>query len=378
MPARNGRVLPELMIRRRTWPSLLAHRQRSLASARRSSTPSDPPPTPSPPPAPVIDEAAQRRAREIEQELQLARDIQQGLLLEAAPHLPGWEVTAISLPARDLGGDLYDFLPLASGKLGIMIGDVSGKGLPAALRMAVARTVFRHEARRNDGPAATLAAVNRGVLSEIPHGMVTMLYLQLEPHSGMVCCANAGHTFPVVVNDELRELEVTGLPLGVDSESDYTELSATIAPGESLLLYTDGLIEAERADGKILGFERLAELVAAQPQRKPRALAAALIHEVRAWTNSVLSDDVTMVILRRRLLDLTAEIRSVVADVIGSDRLESLWETLFANDVPADAEAWRELLPRLQAPVQAMLGRGLARELIQQIRLTLDDYREVE
>ncbi|MCX7860886.1 MAG: serine/threonine-protein phosphatase, partial [Chloroflexus sp.] len=285
------------------------------------------------------------------------------------------EVTAISLPARDLGGDLYDFLPLASGKLGIMIGDVSGKGLPAALRMAVARTVFRHEARRNDSPAATLAAVNRGVLSEIPHGMVTMLYLQLEPHSGMVCCANAGHTFPVLVNDELRELEVTGLPLGIDSESDYTELSATIAPGESLLLYTDGLVEAECAGGEILGFERLAELVAAQPQRKPRALAATLVHEVRSWTSGVLSDDVTMVILRRRLLDLTAEIRSVVADVIDSDRLEAVWETLFAGDIPADPEAWRELLPRLQAPAQAMLGRGLARELIQQIRLTLDDYR---
>ncbi|OAN44581.1 stage II sporulation protein E [Chloroflexus islandicus] len=376
MAARNGRVLSELVIRRRMWPSLLAHHPRSLITARRSAAPPDPPSPPSPPP-PVIDEAAQRRAREIEQELQLARDIQQGLLLEAAPHLPGWEVTAISLPARDLGGDLYDFLPLADGRHGIMIGDVSGKGLPAALRMAVARTVFRHEARRNADPATTLAAVNRGVLSEIPHGMVTMLYLQLEPRSGVICCANAGHTFPLIVTDELRELEVSGLPLGVDHESEYTELSAAIAPGESLLLYTDGLIEAEGPDGQILGFERLAALVMAQPQRKPRALAAALVHEVRSWTNGVLSDDVTMVILRRRLLDLTAEIRSVIADVVGSDRLEPLWDALFAGDIPADAEAWRDLLPRLQAPAQAMLGRGLARELIQQIRLTLDDYREV-
>ncbi|MEF3273061.1 MAG: serine/threonine-protein phosphatase [Chloroflexus sp.] len=369
MAVRNGHCPPVQMRQRRMWPSLLAHRQRSLQPTRRYEPPSDPPP------APVVDEATQQRARELEQELQLARDIQQGLLLEAAPHVPGWEVTAISLPARDLGGDLYDFLPLNAGRQGIMIGDVSGKGLPAALRMAVARTVFRHEARRNLDPAATLAAVNLGVLSEIPHGMVTMLYLQLDPHTGAFRCANAGHTFPILVNNELRELEISGLPLGVDSESEYTELSATIDPGETLLLYTDGLIEAERADGSLFGFERLAQLIAAQPQHKPRALAAALVHAVRTWTNNILTDDVTLVILRRRLLDLSAEIRSVIVDVIGIERMELLWSTLFASAVPADVEAWREVLPRLQALAQASLGRGLARELIQQVRLTLDDYR---
>ena len=98
-------------------------------------------------PGPNLDEL--RRQAEIEQDMRLARDIQQGLLLEAVPRLPGWEISAVSMPARDLGGDLYDFLPLASGWHGIMIGDVSGKGLPAALRMAVARTLFRHAARRD-------------------------------------------------------------------------------------------------------------------------------------------------------------------------------------------------------------------------------------
>src|SRR5690606_6269797 len=120
-----------------------------------------------PPEPPAISAEERRRAEELEQELAMARDIQQGLLLEAAPHLTGWELTAVSLPARTLGGDLYDFLPLGEGVQGIMIGDVSGKGLPAALRMAVARTVFRHEARRDDAPGLTLAAVNRAVLSEI-------------------------------------------------------------------------------------------------------------------------------------------------------------------------------------------------------------------
>src|SRR5215212_5915828 len=103
-----------------------------------------------------------RRQSEMQQDLQLARDIQQGLLLEAVPRLFGWEISAVSLPARDLGGDLYDFLPFPDHWHGIMIGDVSGKGLPAALRMAVARTVFRHEARRDQTPGATLACTNRG------------------------------------------------------------------------------------------------------------------------------------------------------------------------------------------------------------------------
>ncbi len=372
MPGSNGRFVIESGLRRRDWTSLLAHRQRWIRHARRPIA-EQPAGAPA---APALDEAAQQRAREIEQELQLARDIQQGLLLEAAPRLPGWEVTAVSLPARDLGGDLYDFLPLRNGLHGIMIGDVSGKGLPAALRMAVTRTVFRHEARQNRGPAATLADVNRGVLSEIPHGMVTMLYLQLDPVSGVICCANAGHTFPLLIADDLTELDIAGLPLGIDLDSEYSEVTATLTPGQSLLLYTDGLIEAERADGAIFGFERLADLITAQPQRKPRALASALLHEVRAWTNGILSDDVTLVILRRRLLDLNAELQSVITDVIGVEAMTALWETVIASATPQNGEEWRELLPHLQKHAQGQLGRGLARELTQQIRLTLDDYRE--
>src|SRR5262245_18382107 len=150
------------------------------------------------PPAPIVVE--QRRQAEIEQDLQMARDIQQGLLLEAVPRLPGWEISAVSLPARDLGGDLYDFLPLADGWHGIMIGDVCDKGLLAALRMAVARTVIRHEARRGESPGPTLAAVNNGVLSEIPHGMVTILYVMLDTQNGRVRIANACHNHPVVIN----------------------------------------------------------------------------------------------------------------------------------------------------------------------------------
>src|SRR5215212_12121688 len=160
--------------------------------------------------APVVapDLEGLRRQAEIEQDMRLARDIQQGLLLEAVPRLPGWEISAICMPARDLGGDLYDFLPLQDGWQGIMIGDVSGKGLPAALRMAVARTVFRHAARRGDAPGPTLMGTNRGVLSEIPQGMVTMFYAMLDTRSGILRMANAGHNYPVLINGRVSEVEL--------------------------------------------------------------------------------------------------------------------------------------------------------------------------
>lgn len=324
------------------------------------------------PPAEAAD--ALRRQQELEQDLQLARDIQQGLLLEAVPHVRGWELSAISLPARDLGGDLYDFLSARGGCQGIMIGDVSGKGLPAALRMAVARTVFRHEARRGYSPGATMANVNRGVLSEIPQGMVTMLYALLDPRSGTLLVANAGHNYPLLLGNEVAELELSGLPLGVDADSDYQEASAVIPPGSSVLLYTDGVTEAGRRDGALFGYERLQELANANRRLKPRALVARLLHELRAWGDGAQDDDITVVALRRRLALLGDELCSIADDVLGPERAAPFWRDLpCAPDTPA--EAWAALLPELLRRAQAAFGRGLARELHQQLRLVIDEYR---
>jgi sigma-B regulation protein RsbU (phosphoserine phosphatase) len=322
-------------------------------------------------------EEERRRAAELEQELRLARDIQQGLLLEAAPRLPGWEITAVSLPARELGGDLYDFLKFGDGTQGIMIGDVSGKGLSAALRMAVARTVFRHEARRGDEPAATLGAVNRGVLSEIPQGMVTMLYARLDTLGGRLRLANAGHTFPLLVNGTVRELELCGLPLGVDADSDYGEATAVLQHGDTVLLYTDGVLEAENERGEIFSFERLQALVEANARLKPRALVALLIHALRSWSGGAQTDDVTIVVLRRRLDNLGAELRGIAGEVLGEERAGELWPEAVARagGPGAGAEEWLAALPELTRKIQERLGRGLARELQQQLRLAIEDYR---
>ena len=326
--------------------------------------------------APPADNA--QRQAEIEQEMRLARDIQQGLLLEAVPRLAGWEISAVSLPARDLGGDLYDFLPLPKHQHGIMIGDVSGKGLPAALRMAVARTVFRHEARRGTPPSVTLAGANRGVLSEVPQGMVTMLYAILDPRSGWMQIANAGHNYPLLMNGgNVQEVELSGLPLGVDADSEYKECGTVLQHGDTVVFYTDGVVEAINNNEEMYGYEQLVELLQRHSKRKPRALVATLLQELRAWSQTDQSDDITVVIVRRRLEGIGAELRSVADDILGEERAAELWQLLDLPSQDAPVADWTQVLADLLRTVQEQYGRGLARELQSQMRLALEEYREV-
>ncbi len=315
------------------------------------------------------------RQAEIERELLLARDIQQGLLLEGVPQLRGWEMSAVSLPARDLGGDLYDFLALSERSHGIMIGDVSGKGLPAALRMAVARTVFRYEARRNQPPGVTLAGVNSGVISEIPQGMVTMLYAALDTRSGEIRFANAGHNYPVLIRAAASELELNGLPLGVLDGNGYEEQVAQLDPGDVLLLYTDGITEATDRAEEMYGYERLEQVVLREQVRRPRSLVAALLQELRAWSAGDQADDITIVALRRRLSRPGDELRVAAEDVLGRAAAAQLWEIPGMPGPDAAADLWGEALGPLVQVAQQHHGRGLARELHGQFRLVLDDYR---
>lgn len=258
-----------------------------------------------------------------------------------------------------------------------MIGDVSGKGLPAALRMAVARTVFRHEARTFLPPAHTLARINSAILREIPHGMVTMLYAQLDIESGELVFANAGHNYPLLIGcQQIEELEASGLPLGVDDEAEYGERRTRLLAGQTVLLYTDGVVEAENEAGEIFGFERLRRLLSEYRSMKPRAIIAAVLHELRAWQGTAGStDDVTMVALRRRLSFLGDELRGISEDVLGDERAQQLWQALPLPAFDAPSDAWAQQVPLLVQEAQARFGRGLARELNGQLRLALDDYR---
>jgi sigma-B regulation protein RsbU (phosphoserine phosphatase) len=257
-----------------------------------------------------------------------------------------------------------------------MIADVSGKGLPAALRMAVARTVFRHEARRGEAPAPTLAAVNQAVIREIPQGMITMLYATLDITCGRLQVANAGHNYPVLINGRVAEVEVSGLPLCVDIESDYEEVSASIAPGETVLLYTDGVIEAVNTAEELYGYERLEQLLIDNERLRPRSLLAALLQEQRTWSDGHQSDDVTVVIIRRRLAHAGVELRIMAEEVLGEARTAELWHDIAVPADDADPEEWVLALPKIVQETQTRYGRGFARELQGQLRPTLEEYRQ--
>jgi len=202
---------------------------------------------------------AQARER-LEQELRVARVVQQTLLPKELPELAGWQVAAYWQPAQAVSGDFYDFINLPDGNLGIVEADVTGKGVPAALVMASARGILRVAAEQDPtSPGKVLAHVNELLCPDIPPSMfVTCLYGVLNPHTGRFIFANAGHNLPTKCSvDAVVELRATGMPLGLLPEMTYDEHETILAPGESLLIYSDGLVEAHNPQGEMFGFPRL-------------------------------------------------------------------------------------------------------------------------
>ena len=245
---------------------------------------------------------AQERER-IAQELRVARLIQQTLLPKELPQLPGWQLAAHYQPAREVGGDFYDFIPLPGGRLGLVVGDVTDKGVPAALVMATTRTLLRATAARLDSPGAVLAHVNTVLDPDIPPNMfVTCLYAVLEPASGRLRYANAGHDLPYQRRGEtVVELRATGMPLGLLPGMRYEEQEATLGPGDSVLFYSDGLVEAHNPQREMFSFPRLRELVAHPALERDKTLVDYLLTELarftgRGWEQE---DDITLVTLQR-------------------------------------------------------------------------------
>jgi serine phosphatase RsbU (regulator of sigma subunit) len=208
----------------------------------------------------VREQASEVAARErLEQELQVATLIQQQFLPRSLPDLPDWQVAAYYGPARAVGGDFYDFIELPDGRIGVVVGDVTDKGVPAALVMARTHSVLRAEAPRLIEPGAVLARANDILCEEMPANMfVTCLYGVLEPATGRFVFANAGHNLPYVRStDSVGELRATGMPLGLLPGMAYEETEGEIDAGQGLLLYSDGFVEAHAPDGEMYGFPRL-------------------------------------------------------------------------------------------------------------------------
>jgi serine phosphatase RsbU (regulator of sigma subunit) len=245
-------------------------------------------------------EEAQERER-LEQELRIARLIQQTLLPRSVPQLDGYELAAFYRPAREVGGDFYDFLDFDDGRLGLVVGDVTDKGVPAALVMATTRTMLRATAQRFDSPSEVLKRVNDVLHPDIPPSMfVTCLYAILDPKNGHLRYANAGHDLPYLRHaNSAFELRARGMPLGLMPGMDYEEKEATLKAGDGVLFYSDGLVEAHDPRYEMFGFPRLQGFVGAHPGGAP--LIDFLLAELERFTGEdwEQEDDITLVTLQR-------------------------------------------------------------------------------
>jgi serine phosphatase RsbU (regulator of sigma subunit)/predicted ester cyclase len=240
----------------------------------------------------------------IEQELRVAREIQQASLPKEVPQLEGWQVSPHYQPAREVGGDFYDFFDLEEGRVGVVVGDATGKGMPAALVAEATSNMLRAVAQALDSssPGEVLARVNKTLMARIPPNMfVTCFYAILEPKSGRLLYANAGHDLPYLRRrgSECEELRARGMPLGLMPGMSYEEKEITLEADEAALLYSDGLVEAHDPKGEMFGCPRLRELVAEHGEK--RSLEEALLEELYTFVGEgwEQEDDITFLTLRR-------------------------------------------------------------------------------
>ena len=244
----------------------------------------------------------------LERELQMARQVQLSLLPDETPQIPGWEFAATWLPARQVAGDYYDFINFDDGKVGVVIADVTDKGMPSALFMAMTRSVIRASVNNAQSPVAGIRNANRLICADTTGGMfVTLFYAQIDPILGSITYVNAGHNPPLYAhlhpqNDELQleELSRTGIALGVLPDMSFSEKTITLLPGESLLLYTDGVTDAHNNQEVDYGTGRLESFMKFSKGKSAEETITALIQSVQNFTqDSKPFDDLTVAMIRR-------------------------------------------------------------------------------
>jgi serine phosphatase RsbU (regulator of sigma subunit)/ketosteroid isomerase-like protein len=249
-------------------------------------------------------EEIERQARErerVEQDLRVAQRIQQASLPEEVPELEGWQINPYYKPAREVGGDFYDFLELPNEHLGLVVGDATGHGVPAALVMSTTCGMLRAVALTVDSPGEVLARVNEALSVRIPPNMfVTCFYAILDLKYGSLRYANAGHDLPYVRRGgDAEELMARGMPLGLIPGMSYEEKETILEAGEAALFYSDGLVEAHNPGGEMFGFPRLRSLVAEHDEEG--LLVDFLMDKLRSFTGYgwEQEDDITLVTLQR-------------------------------------------------------------------------------
>jgi serine phosphatase RsbU (regulator of sigma subunit)/predicted ester cyclase len=246
-------------------------------------------------------EQEMRERERVEQDLRVARRIQQASLPKEVPKLEGWQIAPHYQPAREVGGDFYDFHLLPEGRVGLVVGDATGKGVSAALVMSTTCGMLRLAAQSHSSPGQMLQGVNEVLFPNIPSNMfVTCFYAILDPKSGHLLYANAGHDLPYLHrNGEAEELRARGMPLGLMPKMSYEEKETTLHSGEAALLYSDGLVEAHDPEGEMFGFPRLRALIAEHGEE--RSLGDLLLEELYSFTGErwEQEDDITLLTLRR-------------------------------------------------------------------------------
>ncbi len=239
----------------------------------------------------------------MELELAQASEIQRNLLPTEAPLLEGYDLAGLNLPCRTIGGDYYDFLPYKDGRLGLVVGDVSGKGLPAALLMSSLEARVQMLVESGPDPASALTNLNRSLAVRCPVGkFITFFYGLLDPASGSLSYSNAGHNYPLLLraNGKVEELRENGTVLGIFPSTEYERIENKLEPGDMLALFSDGVTEACTAEGKEFGETGLAEFLQKRRSQPCSTTAQDLVTHVRGWGGgAAFADDFTVVLLRR-------------------------------------------------------------------------------
>jgi sigma-B regulation protein RsbU (phosphoserine phosphatase) len=246
--------------------------------------------------------------KRLDHDLEIARDIQRILLPSEAPAIVGFQISGFNVPARQVSGDYFDYIQVDDERLGVAIADVSGKGVPASLIMAICRSVLRAEAARNPSPADVLRKVNRQLYPDIKEDMfISMAYLILDHQRNDITLARAGHDAPLLYQ---RRLEIVapvkspGMVVGIDSGSVFDRLTVDFAVSlernDCLVLYTDGVTEALNTEGDEFGVDRLMQSVRSSAKDSAQAIVKKIIQDVRDFGGPApQNDDMTLIAIRK-------------------------------------------------------------------------------
>jgi sigma-B regulation protein RsbU (phosphoserine phosphatase) len=254
----------------------------------------------------VYSEANEKKR--LDHDLEIARDIQRILLPDESPQIAGFEISGLNIPARQVSGDYFDYIHVDDHRLGVAIADVSGKGVPASLIMAICRSVLRSQATGNESPASVLQSVNRQLYPDIKEDMfISMAYLVLDHANGSVTLARAGHDAPLLyrrATETVEPLKPPGMAMGIDSGSVFdrvtNDLAIPLERGDCIVLYTDGVTEALDADDSEFGFDRMTQALRASAGGGASAILARLIDDLRNFVGAhPQNDDITLIAIRK-------------------------------------------------------------------------------